>query len=227
MKSIIDKNSVVLRARLANAMSIGGLFLLLTAILLPYLRRGFELTASFLLIVGLFLAMVGIYLANRWVRKPRPEIVLDSELKNLSDTYRLYHYRHKSADHLLLTPYSLIILETVNLEGRFTYKKGRWQEYMNFGRAMRYIVEEHLGDPVKAALSSQAYLKRQISQKIAGGDLVPVKAMVVFTHPRCVLELEETAIPVVKAAQLKRTITEKGNKMPSGLYEKVREYLDK
>ena len=227
MKSIIDNKSVLLRARLANAMSVGGLLLLLASLLLPYLRRGFELTASFLLLIGLFLAMVGIYLANRWVRKPRPEAVLDSELKSLSDAYCLYHYRHKAADHILLTPYSVIVLETVNLEGRFIYKKGRWQEYMKFGRALRYIVEEHLGNPVKAALSAQTYLQRQISNKVENGDAVPVKAVVVFTHPRCILELEETEIPVVKAAQLKRTISEKGAKMPTELYEKVKAFLDR
>lgn len=226
MKSIIDQRKRKALATFANFLSVGGLLTLLASVILPYVRKGMELTSSILLVVGLFTAMIGIYFANRWVRKPRPEAVLDEELKGLSDSYRLYHYEHKAADHILLTPYSLIVLEAVNLEGRFIYKNGRWQEFMKFGRALRYIVEEHLGDPLQAALSSQEHLRRELAKKVEGGEGVPVKAVVVFTHPRCALELEETAVPVVKASHLKRAIAEKGPKMPAELYERVRAYLD-
>ena len=227
MKSVIDNKSIQSRARVSNGLSVGGLLALLAAVILPYIQPGYARWTSYLLVIGLFFAMVGIYLANRWVRKPRPEMVLDNELKSLTDAYRLYHYRHKAADHILLTPSSVFVLETVNLEGKFAFKNGRWREYMKIGRALRYIVEEHLGDPVKAALSSQAFLQREFGQQIEGGDKIPVKALVVFTHPLCILELDATKIPVVKAAQLKRTLVEKGDKMPSELYEKVKAYLDK
>lgn len=226
MKSIIDKRKRKTLATLANILSVGGLLTLLASVILPYVVKGMELTASVLLVVGLFTAMIGIYFANRWVRRPRPENVLDEELKGLSDSHRLYHYEHSAADHLLLTPYGVTVLETVNLEGRFLYKNGRWQEFMKFSRALRYIVEEHLGDPIKAALSSKTQLERQLGKHVEGGERVPVRAVVVFTHPRCALELEETSIPVVKASHLKRAIVEKGEKMPAELYERVRAYLD-
>jgi len=225
MRVVIDQAKVKRRARLANAASVGGLLMLLASTILPYLMRGVELTASILMVVGLLTAMIGVYYANRWVRKPRPEVVLDTELKSLSNSYCLYHYAHKTADHLLLTPFGLTVLETVNLEGRFLYKNGRWQEFMRLGRAIRYIVEEHLGDPIKAAVSAQEHLHRQLKEKVEGGEDVPVNAIVVFTHPRCVLELDETPIPVVKAAQLKRTIPQKGTKLSEPLYQRLQAFL--
>ena len=170
MRVVIDQAKVKRRARLANAASVGGLLMLLASTILPYLMRGVELTASILMVVGLLTAMIGVYYANRWVRKPRPEVVLDTELKSLSNSYCLYHYAHKTADHLLLTPFGLTVLETVNLEGRFLYKNGRWQEFMRLGRAIRYIVEEHLGDPIKAAVSAQEHLHRQLKEKVEGGE---------------------------------------------------------
>lgn len=225
MKSIIDAPKVTRRARFANIASLSGLLTLLASTLLPYFVPRSQLIASVLLLLGLFTAMVGIYFANRWVRKPRPEAVLDAELKSLSNSYRLYHYTHKAADHLLLTPFGVTVLETVNLEGRFVYRNGRWREYMRLGRAIRYIVEEHLGDPIKAALSAQEYLKREFTQKLEGGEAIPVNAIVVFTHPRCVLELDETPIPVVKADHLKRIIPQKGTKLPEPLYQRLLSYL--
>ena len=39
--------------------------------------------------------MVGIYFANRWVRKPRPEESLDKALKSFDDHYRIYHYPYR------------------------------------------------------------------------------------------------------------------------------------
>jgi hypothetical protein len=225
MKSILDPLKVARRARLANVASLSGLLTLLAATLLPYFVPRTQIVASILLIVGLFTAMVGIYFANRWVRKPRPESVLDSELKSLSNSYRLYHYKHKAIDHLLLTPYGVTVLETVNLEGRFVYRNGRWREYMKLGRALRYVVEEHLGDPIKAALSAQQHLRRELQVKLEGGEEVPLSAVVVFTHPRCVLELEETPIPVVKAEHLKRVIPLKGTKLPEALYRRLQTYF--
>ncbi len=226
MKIVIDGEKVRRRARFANAASVGGLLMLLASTILPYFVRGVELMASVLLVLGLFVAMLGVYYANRWVRKPRPEAVLDNELKSLSNSYRLFHYAHKAADHLLLTPFGVTVLETVNLEGRFQYKNGRWHEYMRLGRAIRYIVEEHLGDPIKAAFSAKEYLQRELREKIEGGEEIPVNAVVVFTHPRCVLELDETPIPVVKAAQLKRTIPQKGNRLPEALYQRLQAYFE-
>ena len=174
MKVIIDRQKISRRQRLANVASIGGLLILLASVVLPLINAAFTNYATILMVIGLAVAMLGVFYANRWVKKPRPEDRLDETLKSLHDTYRLYHYPALQCDHVLLTPGGVVVFETINLEGKFTYKDGRWKEKITLGRALRYLVEEHLGNPIRAAQGSAAYLQDLFSQQIPGGETVPV-----------------------------------------------------
>lgn len=226
MKILINQKQIRRRQRLSNAASLGGLALLLASVVLPLAYPALAVFAMLLMVLGLAMAMIGIYFANRWVKKPRPEDVLDHALKGLSDLHRLYHYPRLPCDHVLLTPWGVVVLETINLEGKFTYKDGRWKERISLGRALRYIVEEHLGNPIRAALGSEAFLRRMISEAIPGGETVPVQSVVVFVHPAAILEVENAETPVCKAEKLRRHVTIKGNKLPLELYERVRQFFD-
>ena len=111
--------------------------------------------------------MFGIYFANRWVRRPRPEDSLDKALKAFDDNYHIFHYtRSLPCDHFLLTPTGLIALEVVNLNGAFFYRNGRWKEAMTVGRALRYIVEERVSDPVAFSKAMDQELKAPVGSGI-------------------------------------------------------------
>lgn len=226
MKSIIDQAKVKRRARLANFASVGGLIVLLASVVLPLVRVEFAAFSTYIMILGLAASMIGIYFANRWVKKPRPEESLNQALKGLSDKYMLYHYPALPCDHVLLGPMEVVVLETVNLEGLFSYEKGRWREAMNFGRALRYIVEEHLGDPLKSAQAAERFIKNLFCNEIPGGEAIPVKSMVVFVHPRAELKIKGAPIPVCKVDKLRRHFTGKETRLPGELYEQVRQLLD-
>jgi hypothetical protein len=227
MKIIVDRQKISRRAWVANVLSLGGMFTLLASIVLPLFRPQASLLGLPMMLLGLLIAMVGIYLANRWVKKPRPEDRLDAALKSLSDGYRLYHYPALPLDHVLLTPGSVIILETVNLDGHFILQNGRWKEKMTLGRALRWVVEEHLGNPVKAALSGEAFLQRRLAESGAGGVDIPLRSIVVFTHPASVIDVSgETAVTVVKVEKLKKHIQEKGKRLPLEAHEQVEALLE-
>ena len=226
MKSIIDRHKIASRARLSHIASIGGLAVLLASVVLPMFRQDLASISSPLMIIGLATSMVGIYFANRWVKKPRPEDGLDKALKGLSDHHRLYHYPALPCDHLLLAPDGVIVLETVNLSGRFSYKGGRWKEKMTIGRALRSIVEERLGDPVKAARAAENHLKKLFDEQIAPGANIPVNSLVVFTHPAVELEIENPPLPVCKLDKLRRHIPNKPERLPPEVYEQLRQFLE-
>ena len=223
MKTYIDQKKVRTRAELSNLASIGGLVLLLVSVLLPlFLPKTVNL--SFLLMVaGLGTAMVGIYYANRWVRKPRPEEQLDKFLKGLADSYHLYHYPALPADHILLIPTGVVILETISLAGNFSYKGGRWREAMTIGRALRSIVEEHVGDPIKTALRTEAVLQQNLTKVVEG--TIPIKPVVVFTHPSVILEIEKASIPVVLAEKLKKQVTIDAPRLDQAVYDRLDAYF--
>ncbi len=206
-------------------MSIGGLLALLASVLLPVLIPTIARYYFFFFVAGLGISMVGIYYANRWVRRPRPEEKLDTALKSLNDSYHIFHYNSLPSDHLLLTPGAIVVLETVGLSGVFSYKNGKWKEAMSIGRALRWIVEEHLGDPIKSAVGTEQYIRKQIGQMDADSKKLVIKPVVVFIHPLAQLDIENAAIPVVKIDKLRKHIPTNASKMDEALYLKLDEWL--
>ena len=163
-----------------------------------------------LMVIGLGSAMVGIYFANRWVRKPRPEEQIDRALKGLGDTYAVCHYPKLPVDHILVTPTAIIVMETIAYQGMFVYKEGKWKENMTIGRAIRYIVEEHLGDPTRTVLSEVDYLKEKLKQE--GLPEISVRGLVLFTHPAAIVEVKNPPVPVCRIDKLRKTIDHPGSK---------------
>jgi hypothetical protein len=206
-------------------MSVGGLLTLLASVILPLFIPSMANLSLVLMIAGLGISMVGIYFANRWVRKPRPEEQLNKALKSLSDSCHLYHYPSLPCDHVLLTPSSVVILETVGLGGVFSYRKGKWKEQMTIGRALRWIVEEHLGDPVRAVHAAEGHLRDQLANLEIAEEKIPIKSVVVFTHPLVELEVDTSPVPVVKVEKLRKQININQSKFEEGAYQRLDEFF--
>ena len=226
MKIIINQQKVKARARWANIASLGGLVLLLTSVVIPLFLPSWASFAYVAMIVGLGASMVGIYFANRWVRKPRPEDSLAKAFKSFDDTYRLYHYPSLPYDHLLLTPMGVVILEVFNLSGSFSYREGRWKEAMTIGRALRYIVEEHIGDPVVLAGQLKDDLNLRFKKEFGPDVTIPIKSAIVFTHPVVELDVDESPIPIRKIDKLKKQMTFNTPRLKTEQYEKVSLFLE-
>ena len=226
MKIIIDRQKVNARAALANFASVGGLIVLLASVLIPLFLPSWINFSSILFIVGLGAAMIGIYFANRWVRKPRPEESLDKALKSLDDHYHIYHYPSLPCEHILLTPIGVIALEVVNLNGSFSYHHGQWKESMTIGRAIRYIVEERVGDPVVFAQGITAELERRFEKELGKESKVPIKALTVFTHPAVELDVEEASVPVCRIEKLRKQVGMSKEPLPAEIYNKLSSYLE-
>jgi hypothetical protein len=226
MKTIIDIRKVNRRSTTANVASIGGLLGMLAGVLLSLYQPGLSTISTAIMIIGLGTAMVGIYFANRWVRKPRPEESLGKALKSLNDSYRLYHYPALACEHILLGPNGLYVFHINNLGGYFSYRNGRWSERMTLGRALRSIVEEPLGDPVKTVQGYQQYLVKMMGENVSGGKMIPVTPVVVFTHSGANLDVESAPVAVVKIDKIRRLISSKTSRLDPGLLEQITDFLN-
>ncbi|MDR3577363.1 MAG: nuclease-related domain-containing protein [Anaerolineaceae bacterium] len=227
MKTIIDQVKITKRAKISNIASLGGMLLMVGCAGYSIFRPDLSKILIVGIVVGAGISMVGIYFANRWVKKPRPEASLDGALKNLSEGYRIYHYPAFPCDHILLTPSGVVLLETVNLDGVFIYKDGHWKEKMSIGRAMRYIVEEYLGNPIKSVQSGAQLLRDRLKNELTVDGKVPVTPLVVFTHPHALIEIHDAPIPVIPVIKLKKQIPSNLPKMSPELYQEVQALLDK
>ncbi len=227
MKSYIDRDKVNSRATLANAASVGGMLILLAGVLAPLFLQGLAVFGLIFLFVGGATSMVGIYLANRWVRKPRPEESLDKALKSFDDGYRLYHYPGLPSEHVLLTPAGVVALEVVNLAGSFAYRRGRWKESMTIGRALRYLVEPRVNDPVVLAAVVADDVQKWLRAHLSSTANVPVKVLTVFTHPAVELELDRSDVPALVLSKLRKQATPSGAKLGLPLYEELATCLER
>ncbi len=227
MRTYIDHQKVNGRATAANFASVGGLLVLLSSVLIPLFLPRFGEISWILTIVGAGIAMVGIYLANRWVRKPRPEESLDAALRSFDDHYQLYHYPALPCEHVLLTPAGVIALQVFNLAGIFSYRNGRWKEALTIGRALRYIVEPRVEDPV---VFSQQVIEElgDRFRKVPLSELpVPIKALTVFTHKDAVLEIVGSAIPACKLVKLRNQAKIGDGRLAPETYERLSAFLQR
>ncbi len=225
MKSILDHEMVRRRAAVSHTATLGGLLTLLVSVLLPLFKPNLATPATILMFIGFAIAAVGVYLANAWVKKPRPEETLDRALKSLNDVYRLYHYT-SPCDHLLLFPGGLVVLETINLDGHFSYSQGKWKQKMTMNRAMRFIFDERLGDPIVRAQRDCQQIKDKLENKVGGGVSIPVNPVVIFIHPAAELEIAEAPIPVVTPKRLEKVIPKNQKGMQADLYRQIQAILD-
>jgi hypothetical protein len=228
MKVVANRARLAQKAQIANFLSISGLVALLAGVILPLIVPSLGQVIPLIIIVaGIIVSMTGIYQANRWVRKPRPEERLSKALKGLDDKYILYHYPSSlHCDHILLTPEGLVVLETVNLAGQVIYKDEHWTERMTMGRALRSVVEERLGDPDRSALSIQRSLAARLSELT--GESIPVKPLIVFTHPAADLTLDPGGpVPVYMAEKLKKHVPIDGPRLSPESYESIAGFLEK
>ena len=226
MRTIIDRPRLLRRANISHAASLGGLAVLLGAVVLSMARPDWATPAAVLMVLGFSVSSVGIYSANRWVRRPRPEDTLALALKGLGDPHRIYHYV-LPADHVLLTPGGVVVLETVNLEGRFTYRGGRWKQQMPLGRALRFFVEEAFGNPTARAEAEAGRLRADLHARLpAEAAPVPVVPIVVFVHPNAEVTADSPPLPVCQPAQLRKRLPVNLPKLGQARFEQVRAALD-
>ncbi len=225
MKSIIDRDSLRKRASFAHTATLAGLFILIGTVAISLWQPSQTTVLAVLLFLGFAVSAVGVFLANRWVKKPRPEDVLDKTLKPLSDQFRLYHY-HPFGDHLLLTPSGVLVIDTVNLEGLFEYTDHRWKQKFSMSRALRYVFEERLGNPTQRAQDTAAQVSAKLSTRLQSVAAVPTSAMVVFIHPAAELKVKEPPIPVCIPKNLHKRIPVTQARIPHEQYLELRSILD-
>ncbi len=228
MKIYIDRQKINARAQAAHIASVGGMLLLLVSVILPLFLPKWGTWMSAVMVVGAAGAMVGIYLANRWVRRPRPEESLDKALKAFDDNYHIYHYPSSlPCEHILLTPTGVLALEVVNLSGSFSYRHGRWREAMTIGRALRYLVEERVSDPVVLAEAISQEMSRKLDKDLDGQVVAPIRALTVFTHPAVELAVDRGPIPACKIDKLRKQASISGPRLSPDIYEKVSSYFER
>jgi hypothetical protein len=97
-------------------------------------------------------------------------------------------------------------------EGLSVYKEGKWRNKQGLSRIIRWVGQEGLGNPT-LELEKETDRMRQWLQKLAPNLEIPVRGVVIFTHPKAELELDNPPVPALLPKQLKNWLR-KGNRLP-------------
>ncbi len=147
--------------------------------------------------VGFIATLASVRMTNLWLRRPRPETVIQEGLKGISNKSVLYHYYHFPARHVLIAPQGVFAMITRFQEGRFSVEGDKWQTAGGpFGRVMRFLRRDDIRNP-----SEEARLAAEHVKKLIGATLpdVEVQPLVIFVDPRAQLSITNPTVPVLFA----------------------------
>ena len=224
-----DEKRIARLARLGQIASLLGLLALVVGLLFIFMSENpnvflYQLVA---LVVGFGLSQVGLYLAHRYLRRPRMDQVLDKSAgKFARKDGRLYHYL-LPASHVLLLPVGVVVLVAKYQSGRISVQGDRWTQA---GIGMRrFFGREGLGNPTREAEAQAAKVAAMIKAAAPAAD-VPVLPVIVFTTENIPsLDVKESRIPAThfsKLAAVLRQQTQALKPLPKADYDAVRAAFD-
>ncbi len=224
-----DEKRIARLARAAQIISLVGLLVLVAGLLIIFFSRDtriflFQLAA---LVIGFALSQVGLYLSHRYVRRPRPDQVLDKAAgKFARKDGRLYHYL-LPAPHVLLLPTGVVVLLAKYQNGRISAHGDQWRQA---GLGMRrYFGREGLGNPTREAEAMTAKVAALVKEAAPSAE-VPVLPVIVFTTQNIDdLDVKESRIPATHFSKLSAVLRQQtmGLKpLPRADYEAVRAAFD-
>lgn len=160
-----------------------GTLLILQALVLPF---------------ALIMTLISIRMTNLWARPPRPEVVIEHNLKGLNKKSTLYHYYHIPARHLLICPQGIFVIVTRWHDGAFRVKGDKWQSKANpFSRFFSSLRMDGIGDPTREAQQAAQHAQQLIAPHAPD---VTVQPLVLMLSGRVtIIEEEPSTIPILFA----------------------------
>jgi hypothetical protein len=218
MKIIKNEKLIERNGKIGNWTSLAALAVLGVGMYISIVRTDLFVYALVALLIGFTLTQIGMYMGNRYGRKPRPDEKLDAGLKGLPGEFTMYHYT-TPASHLLVGPAGVWLLMPYHQRGKVAFKTNRWQ--MSGGgflqSYMRIFGQESLGRPDIEIDNEIRGLQKYLAKHMDEADIPEIQPLMVFTADDVEIEGEGATIPALKLKQLKDFIRQKAKerKFPS------------
>jgi membrane protein implicated in regulation of membrane protease activity len=224
---IRDENRIAkMKKRSQQATLVGFLFLIGGFVLVFMEVANLFLFQLLALLIGWILSQVGIYLAHRYVRSPRPDEILDEAVKPAARQGRMYHFI-LPAPHVLLTKAGPVVFNLKYQSGDISADGDKWkQKGIGF---RRFFGQEGLGKPTREVQTMIENMAGFIRKNAPEVDEVPIGAMIVFTSKNIKnLDVADSTIPAMHFSKVKGFLKDKGKRkpIPSSDYEAIKAAFD-
>lgn len=215
MKIIKNEDLIKRNGKIGNWLSLAAFIILGLGLYISLARQDLFIYALISLILGFTVMQIGMYMLNRYGRKPRPDEKLDAGLKGLTGDYALYHYT-TPASHLLVGPAGIWLLMPYHQRGQVVFKKNRWR--MTGGGFMqsylRIFGQEGLGRPEVEANNETKSLRKYFTKHLEESEIPQINSLLVFTSDAVEIDPEGADIPAVKVKQMKDFIRQRAKEKP-------------
>lgn len=178
------------------------------------------------LIIGYGLISLGKEPWLRFAVSPRPDEALVVNLKTLDNKAVLFNYVSAfPVDHLLVSPAGLVVIVTRPVLGDIVASGDRYKRKRGMFGWLQFVSEGALGNPGREALDGVEEMRKYVAQKFGAEtvDKVSIQPLVVFTHPRATLMLDEPTVPTAHVREVRaevRRLTGHG-KIPGDVARRV------
>jgi hypothetical protein len=192
------------RSTWSSRLMLAGFALIIGSAALTFLRPPTPdniLPAYAALFGGFIIFNIGAASGSKWRLPPRPDQALAKALKGLDNRYRLYNFL-LPAEHVLLTPAGITVFQIRRMPGVIACTGDKWVQKKSLLSRLRFLAEEQLGNPTKDAQQDVSTITEYATKNLEGLE-IPIKGVVVFSHPNVQLTVREPVVPVLKADELK------------------------
>ena len=205
MVVIRDEKRIARLKMVSQWLSLIGMLALIIGLIMAFVGLNDVTSLAFYqmlaLIVGWIFSQIGIYLAHRYVRQPRPDQILDETLQKVARNGRLYHYV-LPAPHVLLTPTGIMIFVTKYQGGKIKAEGKNWKQ-SGIG-LRRFFGQEGIGNPGREAEILVSSLANYIRKHAPEVEEVLIAPLIVFTNKRgAELDVKKSAVPAMHYSKLK------------------------
>ncbi len=163
------------------------------------------------------------------VRSPRPDELIDKNLKGLGRDYIVYHYVTPAA-HLLVSPAGIWTIITYYLAGTITYEKKRWRvRGGGFTQSyLRAFGQESMGRPEMDSTNEIESVTKHLKRLLPENTKIPeINSILLFVNPKTELKIENAPLLAMQPQDLKEFLKTraKENPLPAGILETVSKVL--
>jgi hypothetical protein len=225
MRVLVNQPLVEKRSSWGRRIMSVGFGAMILAVALSTQRQAI-LAAYGMLMIGLALINTGAFVGGKWMRRPRPDEILDKALKGLNHGTRLYNYL-LPADHVLLCAVGLFVLTLKFQDGKITGQGDKWRRRLSLLGSLRALFESGLGNPGRQARREAARVQKWLHEQLPEAE-VTVRPLIVFANPKAELRLEEPSVLAFALADLKRYLRTalKDNPLPRATLQALTDLCD-
>jgi hypothetical protein len=236
MRIVIDEKKVKRQALIGRITLFGSLAILIGGLLLTLFGQQlglfdlnnlgvFYLIYTAILVVGFGVSRIGMYYGNRYLAAGRPEMVLREKLKGLDRKYALMFFKDPT-DYLLIEPGGVTVFIVKSQQGKVSFKDGKWKSRQG---VLSYWLgrEEPLGNPTEEATEALEKVTAIFKEKLPTLR-IPLRAVIVFSNPKAVLDIEPAPYRILTADDLKDFLRGEGKQddLPKSIQRQMRAALN-